>query len=168
VPVKKDPHAEWDRIMEKLRAEILRKGIHPEHGHFIEAYDSDKLDAANLRLSLVGFIKADEPAMRRTIEAAESQLKHLGLVYRRTTAEKSRPENAFLFCSFWLVQNLALLKRTDEATELFEKLLGYANDLGLYSEESDPQTRRMFGNFPQAFTHIGLINAAYSLWKLHE
>lgn len=153
----------WQKAMTKLRADIFSKGIHPTEGYFTEAYEIDSLDAGNLRLSLVEFVDVDHPAMQKTIEHTMKRLHRQGLVYRREKEEKDPQENAFLLCSFWLVQNLALAGRTKEATTLFETLLDYANDVGLMSEEADPETKELFGNFPQAFTHLGLINAAKAL-----
>jgi len=118
-------------------------------------------------MPLVGFLPAGDRRMRATIEAIESDLKVDGLVRRYQTETGHDglpgPEGAFLPCSFWLVDNLALLGRKDDATVLFEQLLGIANDVGLMAEEYDPNAGRMLGNFPQAFTHVALINSARNL-----
>ena len=156
----------WMEVREEIRREVLSKGYDPDLGSFVQHYGAKTLDASALLFPLVGFMPATDPRMRSTIEAVE---KHLttpeGLVYRYRGFDDGLggEEGAFLICSFWLVDNLAFIGQTDRARELFEKLRTYSNDLDLYSEEIDPRTLELQGNFPQAFTHLGLINSAVQL-----
>ena len=156
----------WREARQAIHDEILERGYDAERGHFVQAYDSTVLDASLLLLPLVGFIRATDPRMRATIEAIERELTTPeGLVYRyrETDDGLGGDEGAFVICSFWLCDNLIFLGRKDEARALFEKLRTYSNDLDLYSEELDPRTLSMLGNFPQAFTHLGLIGTAVQL-----
>lgn len=134
-------------------------------GAFIQSFGSDDLDASNLMLPIVGFLPATEARMRATIDAIADRLtdKH-GFVYRyRTSDGLEGGEGTFAICTFWLVHCLAMAGETGRARELFERLTGFANDVGLMSEELDPDTGLLLGNFPQAFTHIGLVNAAWAI-----
>ncbi|MGF1626296.1 MAG: glycoside hydrolase family 15 protein, partial [Alphaproteobacteria bacterium] len=125
------------------------------------------LDAALLLMGDVGFLEPEDPRFRGTVEAIEAELVEDGLVrrYRVEQTDDGLPggEGTFLICSFWLVDAYALLGRSDDACALFERLLSLRNDLGLLAEEYDPQARRLLGNFPQAFSHVGLVNAAHNL-----
>ena len=119
-------------------------------------------------IPLVGFLPGDDPRVRSTIDAIRRELTHDGLVLRYDPTDASvdgigEPEGVFLPCSFWMVEALALAGERDEAQALFERLLGLANDVGLFSEEYDPTARRFLGNFPQAFTHLALVGAAHTL-----
>ncbi|HEU0003141.1 MAG TPA: glycoside hydrolase family 15 protein, partial [Ktedonobacteraceae bacterium] len=139
-------------------------------GAFTQSYDSEVLDASNLLLPLVGFIAPDDPRMRSTVDRI---IEHLtderGFIYRYPAEDTddglSGGEGTFTICTFWLVDNLSMEGRIDEARSLFERLLSYASHLGLFSEEIDSQKNIALGNFPQAFTHIALINSAYNLRK---
>jgi GH15 family glucan-1,4-alpha-glucosidase len=156
----------WREAREEIHNEILERGFNKERGCFVQAYDSDALDASTLLLPLVGFIPATDPRMRATIEAIEQELTTPdGLVfrYKGTDDGLGGDEGAFVICSFWLCDNLIFLGRKEDARALFEKLRTYSNDLDLYSEEMDPRTLNMLGNFPQAFTHLGLIGTAVQL-----
>jgi GH15 family glucan-1,4-alpha-glucosidase len=137
------------------------------HGSFVQAYGSKELDASLLLISLVGFLPADDPRILGTVAAIERDLLRDGLVarYRTGAGVDGLPpgEGAFLACSFWLVDNYALQDRTAEAKALFERLVALANDVGLLSEEYDSEARRLVGNFPQAFSHVSLINSALNL-----
>ncbi|HWO73349.1 MAG TPA: glycoside hydrolase family 15 protein [Dehalococcoidia bacterium] len=158
--------AEWKRVRRRLREEILLRGYDEERGAFVQAFDSKALDASVLLLPLVGFIPATDPRMRSTIETIERELATPeGLVYRYRGVDDGLggEEGAFLVCSFWLADNLVFLGRKQEARALFERLRSLRNDLGLYSEQVDPATGEMLGNFPQALTHLGMINTAVQL-----
>lgn len=143
---------------------MLEHGFDAEVGAFTQAYGSPHLDASALLLPLVLFVQADDPRMRSTVDVIQERLTRDGLVYRYLT-EDGLPggEGAFTICSFWLVDNLALQGRVEEARELFERLCSSANDLGLFAEQIDPETGEQLGNFPQAYTHVALINAAFHL-----
>ncbi len=159
----------WSKIRDEIKAMTLARGFNAELGAFTQAYDSDTLDASALLLPMVHFVKGDDPRMAGTVDAIQEHLTHNGLVYRYRTEETddgvAGHEGTFTICSFWMVDNLAFLGRVDKARELFAKLINYSNDLGLYSEEIDPRTGEFLGNFPQAFTHMALINAAVNLDK---
>jgi len=155
----------WREIRDTIRAEVLTKGFNARLGAFAQSYGSDVLDAAVLRLPLVGFLPADDPRMLSTVKAVEEQLCRDGFVARYTpgTDQLEGVEGVFLPCSFWLVENYALTGRIEEARNLFDRLLALRNDLGLLSEEYHPTLKRQLGNFPQAFSHIALVNAAVQL-----
>lgn len=157
----------WRQVREQIRTDIFVRGYNTDLGAFTQAYDNTALDASNLLLPLVGFIAPDDPRMVSTVERTREQLTNeQGFVYRyRTDDGLSGHEGAFTLCSFWLVDNLAMQGRVDEARSLFERLLSYASHLDLFSEEIDTVNRRALGNFPQAFTHIALINSAANLHK---
>ena len=159
----------WSKIRDEIKAMTLKRGFNEELGAFAQAYDSAALDASALLLPMVHFIDAEDPRMVGTVDAIQKHLTHDGLVYRYRIDETddglSGDEGTFTICSFWMVDNLAFLGRVDEARDLFAKLINYSNDLGLYSEEIDPRTGDFLGNFPQAFTHMALINAAVNLDK---
>ncbi|MDQ6802696.1 MAG: glycoside hydrolase family 15 protein [Acidobacteriota bacterium] len=160
----------WRRAKEEIRATILDRGFNRELGSFVSLLDGDELDASLLYLSRIGFLEPTDPRIVATIDAIRQQLGHDELLYRyELTTEDGLPpgEGAFVACSFWLVEALALAGRIDEAHATFEKLLHRCNDLGLYSEEVDVASGALLGNFPQALTHIGLINAALCLLRTH-
>jgi GH15 family glucan-1,4-alpha-glucosidase len=153
-------------LAEKVRAEVMAKGIDRERGVFTAAYGEPEMDAALLRLPLVGFIDANDPVMKATVAAIEEELLHDGLVWRYRPERfedgigKSH-EGAFLAAGFWLVSVYALQGRRDEAAALFESLCGRANDLGLLAEEAD--ANGLLGNFPQGLSHLALVVAAMNL-----
>lgn len=154
------------RAREEIRRSVLERGVDPGGGHFRQAYGEDSADAALLLVPMVGF-PADRRTLERTVRAIERELRSGDFVYRYRSADGlPGDEGAFLICSFWLVDALLLLDRGEEARALFERLLECANDVGLYSEEIDPGTGEFLGNFPQAFTHLALIQAAVNL-ELH-
>jgi GH15 family glucan-1,4-alpha-glucosidase len=162
----------WESGADTVMREILEKGVDPETGSFVQAYGSNQVDASLLCLQLRKVVKPNDPRMLATIDRITRELdaagphggERLGLIrrYRTTKVDDGLPpgEGLFLMCSFWLVDCYAEMGRVDQAQKLFEQLLGYANDVGLYAEEFDPAANRHLGNFPQAFTHVALINAA--------
>ena len=167
---RRGPVERWRAIRDEIHAQVLSQAWNPQVGAFVQSYGSDRLDASVLMLPLVGFIPAEDPRMVSTVAAIERDLMRDGFVERyRADVENvdvdglPPGEGAFLPCSFWLVQNLALQGRRAEALELFERLLSLRNDLGLISEEYDPGARRLVGNFPQAFTHLALVDTAVLL-----
>ena len=164
------PLDHWQALRAHIREEILQKGFNPRCGTFVQYFGGDALDAALLLLPLVRFLPAKDPRMRATIEAIERELVTDGLVRRYATEERidglPGGEGAFLACSFWLVDNLAMLGRQQEAQRWFQRLLALRNDVGLLSEEYDPVSKRALGNFPQALSHLALINSAANL-RLH-
>ena len=155
----------WRREREAVREDVLRKGYDARVGAFVQAYGSDALDAANLLLPIVGFIDAHDSRMRSTVDAVQAQLMADGLVYRYRGGDDGLQgdEATFGVCTFWLVENLAALGRMEEARTLFEGVLARGTPLGLFAEELVPGRGDHLGNFPQALTHIGLINAAVAL-----
>jgi GH15 family glucan-1,4-alpha-glucosidase len=167
------PVERWRRLRQEVHDEVCREGFHSGLNSFTQSYGSDELDAATLLIPLVGFLPADDPRVLGTIEAIEKRLMRDGFVERyRTGAHNDVDglhggEGVFLPCSFWLVDALQLAGREDDARGLFERLLGIRNDLGLLSEEYDPAEQRLLGNFPQAFTHVGLVNSAFNLSQRH-
>jgi GH15 family glucan-1,4-alpha-glucosidase len=136
------------------------------------AYGARDLDASLLLLAPIGFLKPDDPRFRATVEAIERDLMVDGLVlrYDSSKAKDGLPpgEGAFLACSFWLADAYCLLGRRDDAERLFRRLVGLCNDVGLLSEEYDPHGRRLLGNFPQAFSHVALINTAFNLTRAEK
>ncbi|HEU4629124.1 MAG TPA: glycoside hydrolase family 15 protein [Gemmatimonadaceae bacterium] len=161
------PLPRWRHLRHDIHAEVCRHGYDAELGAFVQAYGSRQLDASLLMIPLVGFLPASDPRVRGTVEAIQRQLTADGFVLRyrtETTADGLPPgEGAFLACSFWLADNLALLGRHDEARAHFERLLALRNDVGLLAEEYDPRVGRQVGNFPQALSHLALIGTAMSL-----
>ena len=155
----------WRKNREQIRLEVLEKGFNRKLNSFTQSYGSTALDASCLRLVLVGFLPPDDPRIIGTVEAIEHQLMRNGLVRRYDTDKQSDglagDEGVFLACSFWMVINLHLIGRKDDARRLYERLLDLSNDVGLISEEYDPIGGRMLGNFPQALSHIALIHAAF-------
>lgn len=158
---------EWARAREAVRASVLEHGVDPEGGHLRQAYEEESPDAATLLAPMVGF-PMDREVLERTVEVVERRLR-TGPFVHRYLSDDGLPgrEGAFLICSFWLVDALLALDRAAEARELFEELLERANDVGLYAEEVDPATGTFLGNFPQAFTHLALVQAAANL-QLYE
>ena len=160
------PLARWRRSRAQLCQAILTEGYNAQLGAFTQAFGSSELDASVLVIPRIGFLAATDPRVRSTVELIQRRLTTDGLVCRYQTEDGLPPgEGAFLLCSFWLVEALALGGQLEAAHELFERALGYANDLGLFSEEVDPATGELLGNFPQGFTHSGLIGAAVNLAK---
>ncbi|WP_046727966.1 glycoside hydrolase family 15 protein [Streptomyces humi] len=159
----------WRAFRDEVHQEVCEKGFDPERNTFTQYYGSRELDASLLLIPRLGFLPADDPRVIGTVDAIRDDLGHGGFLRRYDTdaiGVDGMPggEGAFLACSFWLADALHMTGRTDEAKELFERLVGLANDVGLLSEEYDPETRRQLGNFPQAFSHIGLVNTALTLF----
>jgi GH15 family glucan-1,4-alpha-glucosidase len=161
------PVERWRALRSEIHADVCRRGFDRTLGSFVQAYDSQALDASLLLIPLVGFLPSDDPRVAGTISAIEQRLLVDGFVLRYDTYEKvdglPPGEGAFLACSFWLVDAYVLQGRLTEARELFERLLEVRNDLGLLSEEYDPKDRRQIGNFPQAFSHVALVISAFNL-----
>jgi GH15 family glucan-1,4-alpha-glucosidase len=158
---------EWRQARDALREQICERGFDSKRNTFTQAYGSKALDASLLMIPLVGFLPADDPRVVGTVAAIEKALMREGFVARYDThaTEDGLPpgEGSFLPCTFWYADNLALQGRQDEAARVFDRLLALRNDVGLLSEEYDTKSRRLVGNFPQAFTHIGLITTALNL-----
>jgi GH15 family glucan-1,4-alpha-glucosidase len=166
------PLDRWRGVRDTIHEEVCREGYNADLGAFVQFYGSDLLDASLLMMPLVGFLPASDPRVRGTIEAIERDLTIDGFVSRYRTVEEvdglPPGESAFLLCSFWLVDNLELLGRHDDARRMFERLLSVRNDVGLLAEGYDAKARRLAGNFPQAFSHIGLVNTAMNLSRGRE
>jgi GH15 family glucan-1,4-alpha-glucosidase len=160
-----DRVARWDATRDEIAAAILQDGWNEAAGAFTQSFGSDALDASALMLPIAGFLRGDDPRMRATIDAiAEHLTDDRGLVYRYRAADGlAGEEGSFLLCTFWLAQALALAGDVDRARSTFETAISYANDVGLLSEEVDAGTGELLGNFPQAFSHIGLVNAAWAI-----
>jgi GH15 family glucan-1,4-alpha-glucosidase len=155
----------WKKIRDQIHAEVCERGYNREKKSFTQFYGSDALDASLLMMPLVGFLPPTDERVRGTIDAIRRELMHNGFVLRYRPQEENVDglpgrEGVFLPCSFWLANCLYLTGRKDEARELFERLLKLRNDVGLLSEEYDPVAERQLGNFPQAFTHVALVNTA--------
>jgi GH15 family glucan-1,4-alpha-glucosidase len=159
--------AHWKKVARAIHKDICKKGVDKKRGCFVQAYGSAQMDASLLLLPLVGFLPASDKRIKATVREIEKRLIHKGLVqrYESATGVDGLPpgEGAFLACSFWLADNYTLMGRRAEAGRLFGRLQRLANDVGLYAEEYDPDARRMLGNFPQAFSHVALINTALNL-----
>jgi pentatricopeptide repeat protein len=161
------PLDRWRKIRDEIHDEVCEKAYDSRRGTFTQYYGSTELDAAALAVSLVGFLPPTDPRVTGTIDAVRAGLGHDGFISRYSTAETDDglpgTEGQFLACSFWLVNALAANGRVDEARELFERLLALSNDLGLLAEEYDVARQRQVGNFPQAFSHLALVNAAAAI-----
>ena len=162
------PVERWRALRDEIHAQVCERGFDAELGSFTQSYGSQELDASLLLIPLVGFLPATDHRVRGTIDAIERELLEDGLVLRYRTHESGVDglppgEGVFLPCSFWLVDCYELLGRHDEAHALFERLLALANDVGLIAEEYDPRSGRMLGNFPQAFTHLALVNSTFNV-----
>jgi GH15 family glucan-1,4-alpha-glucosidase len=161
------PVAHWREVRDEIHADVCRLGFDNELGSFVRSYGSKQFDASLLLLPAIGFLSPDDPRIRGTVKAIERSLVTDGLVRRYNTdsAADGLPagEGVFLACSFWLVDAYLMLGRRDDAVQLFERLLSLRNDVGLLSEEYDPYANRLIGNFPQAFSHLALVNSASNL-----
>jgi GH15 family glucan-1,4-alpha-glucosidase len=157
----------WRALRQRIHDEVCARGYDSALGSFVQSYGSNELDASLLLLPTVGFLPVTDPRIRGTIEAVERRLFVDGFLLRYDTAtsDDGLPpgEGAFLACSFWLADAYALLGRTGEARSLFERLLSLRNDVGLLAEEYDTRAKRLVGNFPQAFSHVALVNTAHNL-----
>jgi GH15 family glucan-1,4-alpha-glucosidase len=163
------PVERWRKLRTEIHNDVCLRGTDPVRGCFVRAYGSSELDASLLLLPIVGFLPPDDQRVVRTVEAVQEELSDHGLLRRYRTDDTGKvdglsgDEGVFLACSFWLVDALALLGRRDEAVRLYQRLLGLRNDVGLLSEEYDLSHGRLVGNFPQAFSHVGLVKSAFIL-----
>ena len=155
----------WTQTRDQIREAIVTKGWSDQAQAFTQSFGSDELDASNLMVPLVGFLPADDPRVLATIDATEDRLTdERGLVYRyRSHDGLEGEEGTFLLCTFWLAQALALAGQSLRARAVFERAAAFVNDIGLLAEEVDPVNGELLGNFPQAFSHIGLVNAAWAI-----
>lgn len=160
----------WQSNRDQIRDSILQHGYDPHLDSFVQSYGSNVIDASALRLPMVGLVDAADPRMVSTVNKIEERLMHDGLVYRYRGMNDGVPgdEGTFAMCAFWLMDNYVMQGRMQEAEELFRHVVSYRNDLGLLSEEIDPQSGEQLGNFPQGFTHISLINTAVRLQAAHH
>ena len=163
----KAPVEKWCTLRDTVHAEVCAKAYDAQRKSFMQAYGSNQLDASLLLMPVVGFLPGTDPRVRNTVEAIERELMRDGLVlrYDSTKVEDGLPpgEGVFLACSFWMVSSLKAIGRVADARALFDRLIQLRNDLGLLSEEYDVERKRLVGNFPQAFSHIALVNAAFDL-----
>jgi GH15 family glucan-1,4-alpha-glucosidase len=161
------PVERWRELRARIHADVCERGFRPSKGTFVQSYGSNELDASVLLIPMTGFLPCHDPRMAATVEAVRKELTEGGLVlrYRTRRGLDGLPpgEGVFLACSFWLVDVLCMQGRLAEARALFERLLQLRNDVGLLAEEYDPRQKRHLGNFPQAFSHVGLINSAMGL-----
>ena len=166
------PLDEWRRLRATIHEEVCRRGYDNRIGSFVQAYDTAVLDASLLLIPTLGFLPPTDPRVVSTIAAIEKQLAVDGLLlrYRTEDGEDGLPpgEGTFLVCSFWLADAWVMLGRVDDARQLFERLLSLRNDVGLLAEQYDPHARRMLGNFPQAYSHVGIINTAHNLARVNK
>jgi GH15 family glucan-1,4-alpha-glucosidase len=158
----------WREVADEVHAEVCERGFDRELNSFVQAYGSKRLDAGLLLIPIVGFLPANDPRVQGTLRAIEDKLVVNGEFVRRYETDNSGDglpggEGAFLACSFWLVDNYILHGRYADARRLFERLLSRCNDVGLLAEEIDPSSGRMLGNFPQAYSQVGVINCALNL-----
>ncbi len=166
------PADHWRSVRDTIHAEVCEKGFNTSRNSFVQYYGGDTLDASLLLIPQVGFLPPDDPRIAGTVKAVEQDLLHDGFVLRYATGEVDDgvggTEGAFLACSFWLADVYVLTDQHHAAVELFERLLSLRNGLGLLAEEYDPIRKRLVGNFPQAFSHLGLINTAHNLVGRHQ
>ncbi|MGP9021562.1 glycoside hydrolase family 15 protein [Streptomyces sp. BR1] len=167
-PSRRGDAERWRRMRDEVHREVCEKGFDPERNTFTQSYGSEELDAATLLIPRVGFLPGDDPRVIGTVDAVRAELGRDGFVRRYSTEGRSVDplpggEGTFLVCSFWLADALRLTGREKEARDLFERLLALRNDVGLLAEEYDPVAKRQLGNFPQAFSHIGLVATALGL-----
>jgi GH15 family glucan-1,4-alpha-glucosidase len=157
----------WRELRSRIHRDVCENGFSRKRNAFVQSYGSEELDASLLLVPITGFLPSEDPRCRSTVEAIRRDLTADGLVLRYRTHEAADGlppgEGVFLACSFWLADNLCLQGRRDEARELFERLVGLTNDVGLLAEEYDPVAKRFLGNFPQAFSHVALVNTAMNL-----
>jgi GH15 family glucan-1,4-alpha-glucosidase len=165
------PVERWRALRERIHGEVCRRGFDPELNSFVQSYGAKVLDASLLLIPQVGFLPASDPRVQGTVAAIERHLLRDGFVARYDPADAADGlpggEGAFLACSFWLADNYVLQDRRDEARALFDRLLSLRNDVGLLAEEYDPRVRRQVGNFPQAFSHVALVNTAHNLTRAY-
>jgi GH15 family glucan-1,4-alpha-glucosidase len=166
------PVERWRELRERIHRDVCERGYSERRGAFVQSYGCEELDASLLLIPITGFLPASDPRVIGTVGAIERNLTVDGLVQRYATQGAidglPRGEGVFLACSFWLADNLCLQGRHREAHELFERLLELTNDVGLLAEEYDPVARRFLGNFPQAFSHVALVNTALNLGEVEK
>jgi GH15 family glucan-1,4-alpha-glucosidase len=151
----------WSRLRDTIQADILENAWSEKMQSFAQAYGTDDLDASTLLMESFGFISADDPRFISTVTATQKELGRNGLMYRyKNRDDFGIPSSSFTICTFWMIQALFKIGKKDEAHELFEQLLSYSNHLGLFSEDIDFETKRLLGNFPQAYSHLALIETA--------
>ena len=159
----------YRQVADEIHREVCERGLDASGLYFVQAYGSSEMDASLLQVALTGFLPADDPRFLRTLEQIEQRLLKNGLLLRYDSDSCSDGltpgEGTFLVCSFWLADVYVLLGRQAEAQALYERLTGLCNDLGLLAEQYDPAGQRMLGNYPQAFSHIGIINTALNLHR---
>lgn len=164
------PLEEWRTLRDTIHEQVCTQGFDQTRNCFVQYYGASNVDASLLMIALTGFLPASDPRVAGTVAAIEEELLQDGFVLRYRTEKRvdglAPGEGAFLACSFWLADNYVLLGRIEDARRLFKKLIGLCNDVGLLSEEYDPDARRQVGNFPQAFSHVALINTAYNLERV--
>ena len=162
--------ADWEAARDEIRAAILTRGWNERVGAFTQAFGSEDLDASSLMLAITGFLAADDPRMKATIGAIAGRLTdERGLVYRYLSHDGLQgDEGTFVLCTFWLAHAQALAGDVEAATATFDRALAAINDVGLLAEEVDPGSGEMIGNFPQAFSHVGLINAAWAITQARQ
>jgi GH15 family glucan-1,4-alpha-glucosidase len=155
----------WHKARLQIRSAILEQDWNERARVFTQAFGSDDLDASSVMLLIVGFLPPDDPRMLATVEAVSTRLTdEYGLVYRYLARDGLQgTEGTFLLCTFWLAHAWALMGELARAKEIFSRAVAFANDVGLLAEQVDPATRELLGNFPHAFSHIGLINAAWAI-----
>jgi GH15 family glucan-1,4-alpha-glucosidase len=165
------PADHWRDLREQIHHQVCREAFDPELNSFVQSYGAKELDGSLLLLPIVGFLPAIDRRIRGTVTAVEKYLLRDGFVARYNTVRKvdglSGSEGVFLPCSFWLADNYILQGRYDEARQLFVRLLALRNDVGLLAEEYDVWSRRQLGNYPQAFSHVALINTAHNLTRAY-
>jgi GH15 family glucan-1,4-alpha-glucosidase len=168
----KGPVERWRELRDRIHADVCANGFDAQLGSFVQSYGAKALDASLLLIPITGFLPAKDPRVVGTVKAIEKELVVDGFVRRYHTHEKvdglPPGEGVFLACSFWLADNLLLQGRREEARELFERLLALRNDVGLLAEEYDPAGKRFLGNFPQAFSHVALVNTAMNLGEVEK
>jgi len=174
------PVDRWRALRREIHEEVCRDGYDAERDTFVQYYGGKQVDASLLMIPLVGFLPASDPRMKGTVAAVQRELTVDGLVHRYPPEGSEKidglppGEGTFLACTFWLADNLALMGRRDEANAIFERLLALRNDVGLLAEQYDPHDGRQLGNFPQAFSHVALVNTARNLsapgpaWARHR
>jgi GH15 family glucan-1,4-alpha-glucosidase len=160
----------WTKVREEIRTAIMEQGWSDTAGAFTQSFGSDDLDASALMMPIVGFLPGEDAKVKSTVDAIAARLTdERGLVYRyRSHDGLEGEEGTFLICTFWLAQAQALAGEMEQARATFEGAIAYANDVGLLAEEVDPSGGELLGNFPQAFSHIGLVNAAWAISQAEE
>ena len=155
---------EWRKLRDEITADILKNAWSETKQAYTQAYGFEDLDAAVLLMENFGFISADDPKYQSTVLAIQKDLEYKGLMFRyKNSDDFGIPSSTFTICSFWLIKSLYKIGRKEEAIEKFEKLLSYSNHLGLYSEDLDFNSKKLLGNFPQAYSHLALIDTAIEL-----